>query len=94
MTFSECNVVCPLFSASNIFHIINNSYIMSFSPVDKQCVGEVKIKLQSEKITSKKLSFLHRVRNIFAHFCDKMEFLLHLPWLALLSLGTVTQILG
>lgn len=74
MTFSKGNVACPQFSANSIFHIINNSYITSFSPVDEHCVGDVEIKLWSEKITSKKLAFLHRVRNILALLDSDTDF--------------------
>lgn len=41
VTFSKGNVACLLFSASNTFCIIDNSYMISFSPVTNHCAGVV-----------------------------------------------------
>lgn len=87
VTFSKSNAVCPLFSANNTFHIFNNPNIISFSPVDKQFSGGLdKItfrKYDCQDITPPVLhdKYIHSLKEILV------------PWLALFSFGTVTQIL-
>lgn len=87
VTFSKSNAVCPLFSANNTFHIFNNPNIISFSPVDKQFSGGLdKItfrKYDCQDITPPVLhdKYVHSLKEILV------------PWLALFSFGTVTQIL-
>jgi len=87
VTFSKSNAVCPLFSANNTFHIFNNPNVISFSPVDKQFSGGLnKITFRKYDCQGITLPVLHEK---YVHSLKEIL----LPWLALLSFGTVTQIL-